>query len=92
MENEIILLKNKTDKKYNKFVDFTLKTGISKGWRFNICSVVITNNSILVTLVINDYSVIISSNDFDFSLCFHNRIYINHLEIQKYCKRGGNNG
>ena len=88
MENEIRILKNKTNKKYNDSIDFIIEQGILKGWVFTIHSVLILKNDVLITLILNHDVISISAKDFIFSIGFHNRIFINHLEIQKYISKG----
>lgn len=89
MENNIVLLKNKTNKKFNDMVDFILNQSIQKGWQLTVDSVLISKNNIIATVVLNNNIIKISPDDFDFSLCFNNRIYINQMEIQKYRLKGG---
>lgn len=88
MENEIILYKNKTNKKYNDTVDFILNQAILKGWRLMIDNVLISNNNIIVSIPLYNYSVIITPKDFLFSLCFHNRIYKSFGYSKILLKRG----
>ena len=87
MDNEIIIYENKTNRKYNDVIDFILNNAIAKGWRLVVDDVLILKNNIIVTIVLDRYSIKITPNDFVFSLCFHNKIYISHLETQKYCSK-----
>lgn len=89
MDNEIILYKNKTNKKYNDTIDFILNQAILKGWRLTFDTANVLKNNIIITLKLNNDIIEISADDFVFSLCFHNKIHINHLEIQKYCLKRG---
>ena len=89
MENEILLFKNKTNKKYNDTVDFILNQAILKRWRLTFDTANILKNNIIITLKLNNDIIEISSDDFEFSLCFNNRIHITHLEIQNYCSKKG---
>lgn len=88
MGNEIIILKNKTNKKYNDMVDFVLYQGILKTWKFKVNSILILENEIIVKIKINYCTIELSTNDFMFSLRLHDNGYVNAFDIECYCKGG----